>query len=245
MTKAEVSWDIVASPINEDEEDSGQKFYGVTTGTVMDVADPQGLGRVRVQLSMMPGGDLSDWARIATPMAGSALAPTVAGYGFYFIPDIGTEVLVAFEHGDMKHPFVIGCLWNNLPPAARPPLPTPLAQIRGIRTPIGNQIAFTEGPPSLTIQSGLTPPVVMPAPPVPVAGGLYPFQTISLSPDGINMVGNTLKVLSGGIPPASLTVTPAGITLQSGGSSIAITPAGIVIAATSITIFGSAAVLIN
>ena len=40
--------------------------------------------------------------------------------GTYFIPQIGDEVLVAFNHGDMREPYVIGCLWNTLdrPPAA-------------------------------------------------------------------------------------------------------------------------------
>jgi uncharacterized protein involved in type VI secretion and phage assembly len=52
------------------------------------------------------------WARIATLMAGD-------NRGTWFIPDVKDEVLVAFEAGDIKRPYVIGALWNDTdsPPA--------------------------------------------------------------------------------------------------------------------------------
>ena len=50
--------------------------------------------------------DESAWARLAVPMAG-------AGRGFYFIPEVNDEVLVAFEQGDINRPYVIGCVWNG------------------------------------------------------------------------------------------------------------------------------------
>ena len=46
------------------------------------------------------------WARIATLMAGKER-------GTYFIPEVGDEVLVAFEHGDIHYPYIIGSLWNG------------------------------------------------------------------------------------------------------------------------------------
>jgi hypothetical protein len=69
----------------------------------------------------------------------------------YFIPNVGDEVLVAFEHGDINVPYVIGSLWHGLAP---PPLPSPLPQVRMIRTLAGNTITFTEVPPGISI---LTP----------------------------------------------------------------------------------------
>src|SRR5262249_57127134 len=48
----------------------------------------------------------SHWARVAAPMAGK-------NRGAYFLPEVDDEVLVAFEHGQVDHPYVVGSLWNG------------------------------------------------------------------------------------------------------------------------------------
>ncbi len=78
------------------------------------LADPQGQGRVEVRLPWAVDpvrGPLQVWARLATLMAG-------AERGTWFVPDIDDEVLVAFEAGDVRRPYVVGALWNgaDLPP---------------------------------------------------------------------------------------------------------------------------------
>jgi uncharacterized protein involved in type VI secretion and phage assembly len=88
----------------------GGRLYGVYTAVVTDVQDPDGMGRVRVRLPWTtdPDGDLYEaWARIATLMAG-------ADRGTWFIPEPDDEVLVAFEAGDPRRPFVVGGLWNGV-----------------------------------------------------------------------------------------------------------------------------------
>src|SRR5262245_22573693 len=110
--------------MSESIEDLQHKFYGVVVGRVINPLDPMALGRVQVQLPFIDSTDLSPWARVAVPMAGPA-------HGTYFIPNLGDEVLLAFEHGDLRAPYIIGCLWNAMAP---PPLPSPVAQIRMIRT---------------------------------------------------------------------------------------------------------------
>jgi phage baseplate assembly protein gpV len=202
------------SSADESIEELKKKFYGVTTGRVINMLDPLMLGRVQVQLPFIDALDLSPWARVVTPMAGQMA-------GNYFIPNLGDEVLVAFEHGDVKAPYVIGCLWTALAP---PPMPSPLPQIRAIRTLTGNQIVFTEAPPSVTIQTSPTPPVAMPAPPTPTG----PYQTISLNPAGVQvatpigvqiLVGTTSVLVMPGVVnvqvgPATLTVTPGAIAMH-------------------------------
>jgi phage baseplate assembly protein V len=85
-------------------------FFGVYEATVLDVRDPDGLGRVRVRLSSRKVSGLErTWARLATLMAGS-------NRGTWFVPDVGNEVLVAFEGGDPRRPFVVGALWNASAP---------------------------------------------------------------------------------------------------------------------------------
>jgi uncharacterized protein involved in type VI secretion and phage assembly len=81
--------------------------YGVEVGIVTNVKDPDQLGRIKVQLPRLPDGPETYWARVAQPAAG-------ANRGFYWIPEIGDEVLVAFELGEVNCPFVIGALWNGV-----------------------------------------------------------------------------------------------------------------------------------
>ena len=38
---------------------------------------------------------------------------TSTAEGFYFRPEIGDEVIVAFEHGDVRFPYIIGSVWNG------------------------------------------------------------------------------------------------------------------------------------
>lgn len=82
------------------------RIYGVVVGVVTNNQDPDGFGRVKVQFPWLSGADESSWARIAAPMAGKAR-------GIYFLPEVDDEVLVIFEHGDVRVPYVIGALWNG------------------------------------------------------------------------------------------------------------------------------------
>ncbi|MCM8599001.1 MAG: phage baseplate assembly protein V [Candidatus Accumulibacter sp.] len=85
---------------------------GVVVAVVTNNQDPDGLGRVKLKFPWLSDADESFWARVATPMAGG-------GRGAFFLPEVDDEVLVAFEHGDLRFPYVLGGLWNakDKPPA--------------------------------------------------------------------------------------------------------------------------------
>ena len=193
-----------------------RKFYGVTVGRVMNLLDPLTLGRVQLQLPMVDDVELSPWARVAVPMAGLM-------HGHYFIPNVGDEVLVAFENGELTAPYILGSLWTATAP---PPLPSPIPQIRTIRTLVGNQIVLTEAPPTVTIQSGPTPPATIPAPPTPAGP-----PTVILSPTGIQILFG-LNVIN---------MTPDGITITGTPSLNFVATASITLAAPNVTINGAAA----
>jgi phage protein D len=78
----------------------------VVVGVVTNNSDPQSLGRVRVRYPALDDQHEGWWARIATPSAG-------ANRGVLMLPIPGDEVLLAFEHGDDEHPYIIGSLWNG------------------------------------------------------------------------------------------------------------------------------------
>ncbi len=87
----------------------GGHWYGVYPALVGDIKDPDGQGRVKVTLPWSPdtGSDRYEaWARLATLMGGN-------NRGSWFVPDVDDEVLIAFEGGDPRRPYVVGGLWNG------------------------------------------------------------------------------------------------------------------------------------
>jgi uncharacterized protein involved in type VI secretion and phage assembly len=87
----------------------GGRWYGAFPALVTDINDPEGLGRVKISLPWSPdtaGARYDTWARLATLMAGK-------NRGSWFIPDVDDEVLIVFEGGDPRRPYVVGSLWNG------------------------------------------------------------------------------------------------------------------------------------
>jgi uncharacterized protein involved in type VI secretion and phage assembly len=87
----------------------GGRWYGVCVALVTDIKDPDGQGRVKVTLPWSPdagGARYEAWARLATLFGGN-------NRGSWFIPDVDDEVLIAFDGGDPRRPFVLGGLWNG------------------------------------------------------------------------------------------------------------------------------------
>ncbi len=82
-------------------------FPGTVSAIVTDNTDPDRLFRVKVRFPWLPGAQ-SNWARLAVPIVGAG----------FTLPEVDDEVLVAFEHGDVSRPYVLGTLWNGVD---RPP----------------------------------------------------------------------------------------------------------------------------
>jgi uncharacterized protein involved in type VI secretion and phage assembly len=82
---------------------------GCYLATVVSVQDPLNLSRVQIKIfnvNYPTEQDAPVWARVAVPFAGS-------GYGAFFIPDVGEEVLVNFVNGDTRFPIIVGSLWHG------------------------------------------------------------------------------------------------------------------------------------
>jgi phage protein D len=80
---------------------------GVVIGQVSDANDPQQQGRVKVTFPWLSDNYVSDWARTVQPGAGK-------DRGNLVIPEVGDEVLVAFEQDDVRSPYVLGGLYNGV-----------------------------------------------------------------------------------------------------------------------------------
>jgi uncharacterized protein involved in type VI secretion and phage assembly len=145
----------------------GGRLFGVYAAIVTDVSDPDGMGRVRVRLPWTTDsdGDLYEvWARLATLMAGN-------DRGTWFVPEPDDEVLVAFEAGDPRRPYVVGALWNGVdaPPESMQS-GNPIRSITSrsgivvtfddtdgavqliLETPGGQKITCTDSPPAIKVE---------------------------------------------------------------------------------------------
>ena len=206
--------------VEESIDQLNRKFYGVVTGKVRSVSDPLSLGRVQLTLPFLDDSDSSPWARIAAPMAGKF-------YGHYFIPSVDDEVLVAFEHGDVKAPYVIGALWTA---KSQPPLMSPSDEKRAIRTPGGSQIVFEDRPAAITIQTAPTPTQSLPGTVSPTGSN----QSIALTSSGIELASN--KEIKLGVQNTKVTISSTGVEITLGASSIKLTTSSIEIKAPTISI---------
>jgi uncharacterized protein involved in type VI secretion and phage assembly len=86
-----------------------KRLYGAYPATVTDLKDPDSQGRVKVKLPWSPDNDgngYEAWARVAVLMAGN-------NRGSWFIPDVNDEVVVVFEGGDARRPYIVGAVWNG------------------------------------------------------------------------------------------------------------------------------------
>jgi uncharacterized protein involved in type VI secretion and phage assembly len=110
-------------------ESRGRGIVGVVIGIVTNNEDDEGMGRVRVRF----------------PWRGDSGATLMAGddRGTFFLPEVDDEVLVAFDHGDINHPYVIGSLWNGVdtPPETNADGKN---NIRTIKSRSGHEIIFDD-----------------------------------------------------------------------------------------------------
>jgi len=200
-------------------------WYGVYPALVSDVKDPESLGRVKVTLPWSPdnGGERYEvWARVATLMGGG-------NRGSWFIPDVNDEVLVVFEAGDPRRPYVIGGLWNG---SDKPPesmdgggrnFKKVLRSRNGVKVTLDDQdgqeqfIAETPGGQKLTLKDG----------PGSVEIADSNGNSIKMEASGITI--NAAAVVT--INASSLNVSASAVAVNAGSSNFS----GTVIAQTVIT----------
>jgi uncharacterized protein involved in type VI secretion and phage assembly len=122
------------------EKERDGKIPGITTGVVKENWDKEKKypGMVRVEFFLgETGKTLTEWVRVAQNYAGN-------GYGNYWLPEVGDEVILAFNLGDINSPYVIGAVWNN----AKDKIPAETVNekntVKRIKTKGGHEIIFNE-----------------------------------------------------------------------------------------------------
>jgi phage protein D len=115
----------------------GQTFL---VGIVTNNKDPKGWGRVKVKFPTLTEDHESHWARVVGVGAAD-------DRGFDCLPEVNDEVLVAFEHGDIHRPYVLGGVWNGKdapPEKVDDSVQDGKVRLRTVKTRTGHILQFVE-----------------------------------------------------------------------------------------------------
>jgi len=211
-----------------------QKYYGKYRGFVTDNDDPDRLGRVKVSVPSILGGTETGWALPCAPFGG------LSNQGLFAIPEVGAQLWVEFEEGELSHPIWVGTFWQSSgdPPsegAVSPPT------TRVFKTPSGHLLQFDDaggaeqirlhhtagsdlvidpqGTVALTDANGAT--VTLDAANSKVVVQDSSGNTLTMSSSGTTVKdsnGNTIEMGGSGVKvSASATVTVEGASVMLGG----------------------------
>ena len=120
---------------------SQEKYYGKYRGLVVDNQDPEKRARVTLQVPAIMGNEaVTHWAEPCLPFGG------LVDQGLFLVPEVGSQVWVDFEAGDINHPIWTGTTWqqtDDVPQEASDRSPN----MRQLKTPSGQILSFddTEG----------------------------------------------------------------------------------------------------
>lgn len=113
------------------------KYYGKYRGFVSDNNDPDQLGRLKLTVPSVLGNTVTDWALPCLPFGG------LADQGLFIIPEVGAQLWVEFEEGELSHPIWTGTFWQqngDIPSEAAKSPPT----TRVLKTPSGHVLQFDD-----------------------------------------------------------------------------------------------------
>lgn len=122
------------------------RYFGVYPAIVTDIVDSESLGRIEVKFPWLgeDGADARAWATLCTPYADD-------DQGYEMLPSVDSQVIVAFEAGNLRRPYIIGACWNGR--EKLPQSPEQANNKRVIRTRSGSLLEFddTDGAAKVTV----------------------------------------------------------------------------------------------
>lgn len=141
--------EYISQMISSDHHGDSSRWGGVVPAIVTNNNDTQDdWGHVKVKFPWLDDSAESFWARLTGPGFGP-------DRGFYFMPEVNDEVLVAFEQGDFNRPYIVGGLYNGKDKPAVPIAETVSSgkvKTRAIRTRTGHIIRFVDDNPGGSIE---------------------------------------------------------------------------------------------
>jgi len=128
---------------------AGPGYFGVYPAIVTDLVDDQHLGRIEVRFPSLGtdgDNDVRAWATLCTPYADDQ-------QGIQILPEKNSQVLVAFEAGNFRRPYIVGSAWNGT--TTLPTSPDSANNIRVWRTRANSRLEFddTAGASKITVST--------------------------------------------------------------------------------------------
>lgn len=107
---------------------------------VIDHDDPDKLGRIKVQFKWKcMTNDVTEWLRVVTPNAG--IGDRGSNRGFFAVPEIGDQVMIGFEEGNVARPVVMGSVYNSSNVDSSPQIKN---HLKSLTTRSGHLIEFDD-----------------------------------------------------------------------------------------------------
>jgi len=97
---------LTANATSADGNSRVPRINGVVSAIVTNLKDPESRCRVKLKFPWLDDAVETDWARTVQVGGGN-------GHGAVILPEVNDEVLVAFEQGDFRRPFILGGLYNG------------------------------------------------------------------------------------------------------------------------------------
>jgi phage protein D len=182
---------------------------GSLVGTVLSNVDPLLKNRVLITYPAL-GGEVMNWAKVDPPDA-----------GMQFMPNVGDDVVVTFEKGDLDRPRIVARSWNVKKGPPEMPAPTNLRRV--IQSPAGHTITLddTPGTGSISLETALGAKVTLTDGP---GAGRISLETLNVPQKGAKIVlddtpGAENIVIESSIMGTRIAVNGAGnITIETAGT---------------------------
>ena len=127
----------MTAPDGYDGGTASKRLFGLYPALVLDIVDPDNLGRIKVGFPWLgdAGADVSAWSRLVSLYADD-------NQGWQILPSVGTEVIVGFEAGSIDRPYIVGAVWNGK--ETLPDTPAAANNKRLLKTRSGSLLEFDD-----------------------------------------------------------------------------------------------------
>lgn len=208
---------------------------------VLDNNDPKKQGRIKVQFKWQcTANDPTEWLRVMSPNAGHG--DTGKNRGFLVVPEVGDQVIVAFEEGNIARPIIMGSVYhsNNVDSGG-----FSNSNIKGMTSRRGSHLKFDDAAHALSLATSLSNMIHVDEPSGSLTGSAANTVTLQSAAPAQGAAADNSLIISSQKGVVDV-VAKETVTITTGQSSIKLYKDGkIELTGLEITITGTTSVTVN